>query len=162
MPVISTKQDPQALTLTLEAEFAAPVERVWQLWSDPRQLEKWWGPPTWPATFERHELRPGGESRYYMTGPEGEKAHGWWATSVVEEPTRIELYDGFADDQGEPIDPEDRAHMTVTLTPDGGGQTRMRLVTTFRDAVQMEQMVGMGMEEGLTGAVGQIDALLAR
>jgi uncharacterized protein YndB with AHSA1/START domain len=160
MPVSNTTQDPQALTFTLEAEFAAPVERVWQLWADPRQLERWWGPPTWPATFDRHELKPGGESRYYMTGPDGTKAHGWWTVTEVDEPTRIEFDDGFAGPDGEPLDPEDKTTGVVTLTPYAGG-TRMLVVSTFRDTAQMERMVKMGMVEGMTQAVNQIDVLLA-
>jgi uncharacterized protein YndB with AHSA1/START domain len=160
MPVISTQQDPQALTLTLEAEFAAPVERVWQLWADARQLERWWGPPTWPATFDRHDLKPGGESRYYMTGPDGEKARGWWTVTEVEEPTRLEFDDGFAGDDGEPLDRADKTRAVVTLESTDAG-TRMLVVSTFRDAAQMEQMAKMGMVEGLTEAVNQIDALLA-
>ena len=160
MPVISTQQDPQTLTLTLEAEFAAPVERVWQLWADPRQLERWWGPPTWPATFDRHELKPGGECRYYMTGPDGTKARGWWSVTVADEPNRIEFYDGFANADGEPVDPDDKTHGLVELSQDGD-RTRMHVVSTFRDAEQMKKMSDMGMEEGMTQAVNQIDALLA-
>jgi uncharacterized protein YndB with AHSA1/START domain len=160
MPVISTQQDPQALTLTLEAEFAAPVEKVWQLWADARQLERWWGPPTWPATFDSHDLKPGGESRYYMTGPNGEKARGWWSTTVADEPTRIEFYDGFAGDDGEPLDPDDKTQGVVTLEATDTG-TRMLIVSSFRDAAQMEQWTKMGMEEGMTQAVNQIDDLLA-
>jgi len=160
MPVINTIQDPQALILTLEAEFAAPVERVWQLWADPRQLERWWGPPTWPATFERHELKPGGESTYYMTGPDGTKAWGWWVVTDVDEPRRLEFDDGFAHEGGEPVDPEDKTHGVVTLTAYDGG-TRMLLVSTFKDAEQMQKMAEMGMVEGITQALNQIDALLA-
>ena len=89
MTVISTHKDTENLTLTFVAEFAADVERVWQVWEDPRQLERWWGPPTWPATFVRHELVAGGESRYYMTGPEGEKARGWWKTTARRHPTPL-------------------------------------------------------------------------
>ena len=74
MTVLSTTPDTEARTLTVVAEFAAPPARVWQLWSDPRQLERWWGPPTWPATFVEHDLVPGGSARYVMTGPEGEQA----------------------------------------------------------------------------------------
>lgn len=77
MTVVSVTKDVDALTLTFVAEFAASVERVWQVWADPRQLERWWGPPTWPATFQRHDFVVGGQSRYHMTGPEGEKSHGW-------------------------------------------------------------------------------------
>ena len=82
MTMISSAADPQALTMTFVAEFTAPPARVWQVWEDPRQLERWWGPPTWPATFTRHELTPSGQSRYHMTGPEGEKAPGWWTTAT--------------------------------------------------------------------------------
>ncbi len=87
MTVISTHKDPQALTLTFVAEFDATAERVWQVWEDARQLERWWGPPTWPATFSRHDFVPGGTSNYHMTGPEGEKVHGWWKiTDPMQEP----------------------------------------------------------------------------
>lgn len=160
MPVIETKQDPQALTLTVDAEFAAPTERVWQLWADARQLERWWGPPTWPATFEQHELKPGGESRYFMTGPEGDRARGWWSVTEVEEPTRIEFLDGFSGDDGEPLDRADHTRNTVTFTG-AGDRTRVRLVASFRDAAQMEQWSAMGMEEGITEAMNQVDGLLA-
>ena len=45
--------------------------RVWQLWADPRLLERWWGPPGFPATFEHHDLTPGGTITYFMSGPDG-------------------------------------------------------------------------------------------
>ena len=93
MTVVSVQKDPIEFSMTFVAEFPAPVERIWQLWADPRQLERWWGPPTWPATFVRHELEPGGESRYYMTGPEGEKAGGWWRTVSVDPPSHISIVD---------------------------------------------------------------------
>ena len=41
MTVTAVRKDPQALTMTIDAEFDAPPERVWQLWADPRQLERW-------------------------------------------------------------------------------------------------------------------------
>ena len=72
MTVVASTKDPEALTFTIVADLAAPPARVWQVWADARQLERWWGPPTWPATFTRHEMTVGGTSEYYMTGPEGE------------------------------------------------------------------------------------------
>ena len=74
MTVTAVRKDPQTLTMTLEAEFDASPERVWQLWADPRQLERWWGPPTYPATFTRHDLAPGSRVEYHMTGPDGRPA----------------------------------------------------------------------------------------
>jgi uncharacterized protein YndB with AHSA1/START domain len=60
MTVTAVRKDPQALKMIVEADFAATPERAWQLWSDPRQLERWWGPPTYPATVDSHDLRRGG------------------------------------------------------------------------------------------------------
>ncbi|WP_325048798.1 SRPBCC family protein [Amnibacterium setariae] len=50
MPVLDVEKDLDRLTLTVVAEFAAPVERVWSLYADPRRLERHWGPPGYPAT----------------------------------------------------------------------------------------------------------------
>lgn len=160
MPVVSCTKDPEALTLTLVDELSAPPERIWQVWVDPRQLERWWGPPTWPATFEEHDTRPGGRSSYYMTGPEGEKARGWWQFVSLEEPRSIEFEDGFSDESGEPDDAMPRMTMRVALEPSGTG-TRMTVTTLFRSVEEMQQLLTMGMAEGLEGAAGQIDALIA-
>ena len=73
MTIVTTSKDLEALTMVVVAEFDAAAERVWQLWADPKQLQRWWGPPEWPATFTRHDFVAGGESRYHMTGPDGEQ-----------------------------------------------------------------------------------------
>ena len=91
MPVTDVRHDPDALTLTITADFAAPVERVWQVYADPRQLEKVWGPPTYPATVVDHDLRPGGRITYFMTGPEGDKHAGYWEVTTVDEPGGLHL-----------------------------------------------------------------------
>ena len=59
MSVTSVHTDHDHLTVTVIADFGAPIERVWELWSNPRKLERWWGPPAYPATFEKHDLIPG-------------------------------------------------------------------------------------------------------
>lgn len=160
MTVIDVTRDTEALTLTFVAEFPEPPERVWQVWADARQLERWWGPPTWPATFDRHDFVAGGESRYYMTGPDGDKAGGWWRNEVVEPPTRFEFEDGFADADGNPDTELPTTRTVVTLTATDGG-TRMTTVASFGSLEQLEQLVSMGMEEGMRLAMGQIDDLLA-
>lgn len=160
MPVLSSHKDTDALTLTIVAEFAAAPERVWQTWEDPRQLERWWGPPGYPATFTRHELRPGGESRYYMTAPDGTKPAGWWQTVETDAPNRLVFKDGFSGDDGEPVDPQDYATGTVTLEPTDSG-TRVTIVSQFLTAEQLATMSEMGMEEGMKQALGQVDEILA-
>ncbi|WP_369195286.1 SRPBCC family protein [Streptomyces djakartensis] len=160
MTVTRVDKDLDHLTLTVVADFAAPVERVWRLWADPRQLERWWGPPAYPATVEEHDLTPGGEVTYFMTGPEGDRHRGWWRVTSVTEPTALEFTDGFADDDGKPKDDLPTTSVTMRLTQHEGG-TRIQLRSLFDSREQMEQMTAMGMEEGLKEAIGQIDALLA-
>lgn len=160
MTLVSIEQDPEELTLTLVADFPAPPSRLWQVWADPRQLERWWGPPTWPATFTEHDLAVGGRSSYYMTGPDGERAHGWWEIVSVDEPRALEFEDGFADQDGAPAADMPVTRARVELTESAGG-TRMTLVSRFATAEQMQQLAAMGMVEGMTLALGQIDDILA-
>ena len=160
MSVTDVSKDTVAGTMTVTAEYDAPMERVWQLWADPRLLERWWGPPAYPATFVDHDLSPGGHVSYYMTGPEGDKPHGWWRVTAVDAPRRLEFEDGFADDSGAPDPKMPSMTMVVTLDDRPGGGTRMVIVTTFPSAEAMEQLIAMGREEGMTAAMGQIDGLL--
>ena len=100
MTVTAVRKDPQRLTLTVEAEFAASVERIWQLWADPRQLERWWGPPTYPATFTKHDLAPGGRVESHMTGPAGDQPHGYWEILQADAPHQLVFLDGFSNADG--------------------------------------------------------------
>lgn len=159
MPVLSTHKDLDSLTLTVVSEHDADVARLWQIWEDPRQLERWWGPPTWPATFTEHDLTPGGRSSYSMTGPDGEKDGGWWKILAVDAPRSVELEDGFADD-GQGVPTTDTTRSVITLEP-VDGRTRMTMVTTFSSVEHLESLVAMGMEQGLSEAMSQIDGLLA-
>ena len=160
MTVTNVSKDPQSLTMIITSELDAPVERAWQLWSDPRQLGRWWGPPTYPATFVDHDLSPGGDVSYFMTGPEGDKSRGWWRIVDVEAPHRLRFEDGFADADGKPNDAMPTMVISVALRERAGGGTRMDIETTFPSLEAMEQMVSMGMEEGMTAAAGQMDDIL--
>jgi uncharacterized protein YndB with AHSA1/START domain len=160
MTVTAVEKDPATLTLVVTAEFDAPVERVWQLWADPRQLERWWGPPTYPATVVDHDLVPGGTVTYFMTGPDGDKHQGWWRILAVDAPHALELQDGFADDTGAP-NPDLPTTTMRTVLSARGGLTEMVTTTTFPSLDAMEQLVEMGMEEGVLAAMAQMDEILA-
>ncbi len=161
MTVTAVRKDPDALTMTVTAEFDASAERVWQLWSDPRQLERWWGPPTYPATVNAHDLHPGGRVEYHMTGPEGDQPRGYWDIIETDPPRSLVFRDGFANDDGTPNEALPVTEGRVTIKEIGDGRTRMSIDSIFPSREAMEQVLAMGMEEGITQAVGQIDAILA-
>jgi uncharacterized protein YndB with AHSA1/START domain len=160
MPVTDVQNDPEALTLTVIAEFDAPVARVWEMWADPRKLERWWGPPTYPATVVEHELAPGGRVSYFMTGPDGDRHHGWWEVGAVDAPVSLEFVDGFADDTGAPNADMPTMTVRVSISALGDGRTQMVIRSAFSSIEDMERLVAMGMVEGVTEAVNQIDALV--
>ena len=160
MTVTSVVKDADARTMTITARFDAPIGRVWQVWSDPRQLERWWGPPTFPATVTEHDLTPGGTVAYTMTGPEGDRHRACGACVRSTRPTTLELEDGFADADGDPIPDTPMGVIRVALSEPAGGGTQMEITVAWASDEGMEWMLATGTDAGMTAAVGQIDTLL--
>lgn len=160
MPITNVSSNPHDLTLTVVADYPVPVARLWDAYADPRQLERFWGPVQWPATFLQHDMAVGGVSRYYMTGPDGTVSRGWFRFLAVEPHRRIEVEDGFGDPTGAPDMAMPTMRMVFHFEPTPTG-SRFRSVTTFPSVEAMEQLVQMGMMEGMQSAMGQIDAVLA-
>lgn len=160
MPVTSVEKDLDRLTLTIVADFAAPLARLWDAYTDPRQIERFWGPPTYPSTFLRHDAAAGGRSIYRMTGPEGDTHYGCWEWTSVNAPRSFEVADSFANEKGEPNTDLPAMRMTFVFE---ATKTGSRLTTTsyFDSLEQLQQLVEMGMEAGTREAMAQIDTVLA-
>ena len=159
MPVIDITTDTENLTLTVVAEFAAPIERVWSAYSDPRQLERFWGPPGWPATFHTWDHTVGGRANYSMTGPRGETSRAYWEFTEINAPHGFTVLDGFSDENGVPNDdmPVGRMQFSFEATADG---TRSTTINWFESIEGLQQVIDMGIIEGTRAAMGQVDAVL--
>ena len=159
MPITSVHKDPESLTMTVVADFAAPPQRLWDAYADPRQLERFWGPPSYPATFTRHDMFPGGRSAYAMVGAEGAVARGYWEFLDVKAPHSFEVRDGFCRADGTPDTAMPSMRMTFVFetTPSG---SRVTTTTFFESVEELDQLMAMGMDEGMREAMGQIDAVL--
>ena len=160
MTVASVDTDHDNLTVTVISHFDAPVERVWKLWSDPRKLDRWWGPPSFPATFVKHDLIAGGEVTYFMTGPEGERHTGVWRVTAVDPPAWLQFDDIFAEADGEPIPDLPVTQVTIRLTERDGG-TQMQMRSKFETSEDLERWLSTGTREGQVRAIAQMDELLA-
>lgn len=160
MTVVDLTKDLETGTMTVVAEYPASVERVWRLWADPRQLERWWGPPSHPASVTDHDLVAGGEVRYVMTGPDGERYHGGWRVTAVDAPHRIEFDDFFANEDGSENADLPGSTTAVSIEDLGDGRARMTVASSFDSPEAMATVLEMGMEEGFRQALGQIPALL--
>jgi hypothetical protein len=95
-----------------------------------------------------------------MTGPNGESHGGYWEWISVDPLKSFEVRDGFASPDGEPNDqmPSMRMHFVFEETGKG---SRVTTTTYFASLEELEQLVEMGMEEGLQAAMGQMDTVLA-
>jgi uncharacterized protein YndB with AHSA1/START domain len=160
MTITSVDTDYDSLTVTLIADFGNPIDQVWELWSDPRKLERWWGPPGYPATVEEHALTPGGEVTYFLTSPEGDRHRGMWRVTSVDPPTSLQFTDAFADSDGAPLEDSPVSEISVRLLEQEGG-TRMEVRMRFETREAMERIVDMGTVDVLKQGVSQMEDLLA-
>lgn len=161
MSVISVEKDPIALTMTVTAALDATVERAWALWSDPRQFERWWGPPGYPVTVSEHDLRSGGRVTFTIGSPEGESHEGTWEVLVADPPHRLELRDADVDESGRPNDGNEMTVMEITIRAAAEGGALMSVRTHFASLEGMEHVLASGAEEGMRMVLAQIDEVLA-
>lgn len=159
MPVTDITTDPENLTMTLVADAAAPVERLWRAFTQPDQLSRFWGPPGWPATFTAFDLRPGGRAEYHMTSPQGQRSGGSWEVLSVDDGRSFEVLDSFVGEDGEKLEgfPSMRMVFTFASTEDG---SRLTNTTYFPSHEALEQVIAMGAVEGSRMAMDQLDAVL--
>ena len=155
MPLTSITKDAAKLTLTVVGDYPVPQQRLWDAFADPRQLERFWGPPAFPATFTRHDFKVGGRAEYFLTLPEGQKWNGSWKFTAVNPISSFEASDG--EDNAEDANMPASMKFGFESTPTG---SRMTIVTQFSSIEAMEQTVP-GMEQGLRAAMPQLDVVLA-
>ena len=98
--------------------------------------------------------------KYYMTGPEGDQSRGWWRVIAVDPPNSLEFENGFADETGAPVKDSPAMNMLVTLSEGTSGVTRMVVQSSYPTKAFMDKVIEMRMEEGMKGALSQIDDLL--
>ncbi|MFT4086657.1 MAG: SRPBCC domain-containing protein [Gordonia sp. (in: high G+C Gram-positive bacteria)] len=161
MPVTEIVTDTDLLTLTFHAEFAAPRDRVWAVYEDPRRLERVWGPPECPATFVDHDFAVGGRSTYFMTDPDGQKYYGWWLITAIDAPHSFAFDDGFADENFDNLPDLPVSSQVYTFTDVGNGTTRAVFTSTFASREAIQQVLDMGVVDGTRSAINQLDAVLA-
>lgn len=159
MPVTDVTTNAENLTMSVVADFAAPVERLWHAFTDPAQLERFWGPPGWPATFSKFDFAVGGKALYYMISPQGERSGGSWEFLTIDEPRGFEVVDAFVDTDGNPLEGFPAMRMTFAFTSTDEG-SRMVNTSHFDSAEALEQVVAMGAVEGTRMAMDQLDAVL--
>lgn len=147
--------------LFITREFAAPVETVWQAWTDSGLLDQWWAPKPWKANTKMMDFRTGGFWLYAMEGPDGEKH---WARADFKDVVpnkRYEVFDAFCDEKGNINNDLPRMHWKVVFAPIKNG-TKVDIEITFSNQEDLEKILEMGFQEGFAAAHDNLDELLAK
>ena len=139
-------------TITLTRVIAAPPELVWRCWTDPAILPRWFGPEGFSCTTHEIDLRPGGQWRFDMTGPDGTVWPNRHRFTRHDPPSRIEFLMDGDDDASEPM------QVVVTLVPENGG-TRITQVMTFPNAEACAGAKAFGAERLGQTTLGKLAAV---
>ena len=154
MPVTSVMKDVEALTLTVVADFDAPVRRLWDAYLDPRQIERFWSPPSLPTVFVRHDGYVGGRSEWVVSTPDGNEVKLSWIWGAIDELKSFEALDG----DGPPIHGPVRMVFTFEETSAG---SRVSTTSYFDTTDGWHEAIDMDMDQHMSEAMSQMDAVLA-
>jgi uncharacterized protein YndB with AHSA1/START domain len=121
--------------IVLTRLFDAPRALVWTAWTDPRHVVNWWGPNGFTNTIHEMDVRPGGNWRFIMHGPDGRDYKNRINFIEVEKPARL-VYAHGGDDDAEPVN----FHVTATFA-DEGGKTKVTLRMVFLSAEERDRVV---------------------
>ncbi|HEY9004130.1 MAG TPA: SRPBCC domain-containing protein [Mucilaginibacter sp.] len=140
-------------------QFNAPIEKVWQAWTDPDILEKWWGPKPWIAKTKSMNFTVGGSWLYAMEGPEGQKHWSYVKFTAIEPEIRFAADSLFSDENGNaapgaPVGHWDNKFVAV------GDKTNVVVDLSFDQEADFKMLVEMGFEGGFTMGLNQLDELL--
>ncbi|MGE3621278.1 MAG: SRPBCC domain-containing protein [Acidimicrobiia bacterium] len=151
--------------LDFERSYDAPLDRVWQAWTDPGLLRRWWGPEHTTVTDCEIDLRVGGDIRVVMEAGEGMgKYQGTrWpmaGTFTVVDPEALLGYDARSWTEGEEANTTIEHANEVTFARVGGA-TRVRLTVTITRIGPKAKMAAFGMKWGYKAQLDSLGELLA-
>jgi uncharacterized protein YndB with AHSA1/START domain len=157
----------------INRSFEAPVERMFEMWTDPKHFSQWLPPTGFGMEFIKSDIRTGGTSLYFMTGGNGAKWYGKAEYLEIAKPERVVYTQQFCDENGKvsrhPMSPTWPQTMltTVHLTPEGPDRTRVTVTWEPHGATTREELETFikakgGMTQGWTGSFDKLDELLAK
>lgn len=148
----------QEKSILVSRTFNAPLANVWRAYTESEFLDQWWGPSPWHAETKSMDFKPGGYWLYAMVGPEGEKHWGRMNYITIKPHAHFEMEDVFCDENGHINSslPVSKGRMVFTETGNG---TRVEFKMTYAMEEDVQKIIDMGFEQGITICLEQLQAL---
>jgi uncharacterized protein YndB with AHSA1/START domain len=151
--------DKEKNTITIKREFAAQRQLVWDCYTKSELLDRWFAPKPLTTKTKFMDFSEGGHWHYAMVEPNGQE---YWGRMDYQSIRPIDYYaalDGFCDNTGT-LNPDlPRSKWDVTFS-DLAAHTVVQTVVSYTSAEAMQQVIDMGMKEGLTSTLERLDELL--
>lgn len=157
-------------SIVIERVFDAPVEKVWDAWTNPEMVKKWWGPKGFTAPSIKVDLKVGGKYVFAMRGPAGSQwdkvmySAGVYQEIVPHE--KIVTTDYFSDEHGNRVSPADYdmpddtpndMSLTVKFEDAGEGKTKLSIIYAAPETEEQYQaMIKSGMVEGWNSSLDKL------
>ncbi|QEC53042.1 uncharacterized protein YndB with AHSA1/START domain [Anseongella ginsenosidimutans] len=146
-------------TIHITREFAASLELVWQAWTTPELLDKWWGPQPWRAETKTMDFREGGFWHYAMVSPEGEKHWSKATFLAIKKEKSFASKGGICDENGT-LDPAFPQNLWENNFSPKDNKVQVDMLLTYDTLDDLEKEIEMGFKEGMTIDFQQLDELL--
>ena len=147
--------------LVIERIFDAPVEKVWEAWTNPEMVKKWWGPKDFTCPVAEIDLKVGGKYLLAMRGPAGsEFDKNLYSTGTYKEIVpnkKLVITDSFSDSEGNPVSPTeygmpesfpDELEITIEFE-EMDGKTKMKLTHAGMPQGEVAEQTQAGWNESL-------------
>jgi uncharacterized protein YndB with AHSA1/START domain len=162
-----------AAQIIIEKTFDAPVAKVWEAWTSPEIVKKWWGPKDFTAPLIQIDFRVGGKYIYCMRGPAGsEWDRNLFSAGVYKEIVpmkKLVVTDFFSDENGNKVNPitqgmssdmPEEITVEVRFDETGEGKTKLSIIYTPESVAQYDAMKKSGMEEGWSSSLDKLGEAL--
>jgi len=153
--------DPSGKKLVVTHTFDAPVQEVWQAWTDSSLLDKWWAPKPYRAETKELDFKVGGRWLYAMVSPERDKHWGSVKFTAIENGRSFRADSIFSDERGNKLDDSSVGHWTNRFE-ENEGRTDAIIELAFDNEQDLEKIVAMGFKEGFTMGLSNLDELLSQ
>lgn len=147
--------------MVIKREFKAPVEKVWKAWTTPDLLDRWWAPKPWKSETKEMNFNEGGSRLYCMVGPENERHWGKTNYKKIEDQKFFEGEDYFTDETGNKNSDLPVMFFKNFFSESKDG-TLIEIETTFPSEEDMKKILEMGMAEGFSLAMDNLDEVLKK
>ena len=151
--------DKESKKIKVERAFNAPLETVWEAWTQPEILDQWWAPKPWRTETKEMNFSEGGYWHYAMVGPEGEKHWCLFDFRSIKPNESFSGLDAFCDEHRNISDDKPRAFWKNVFI-DQKDSTLVNIEVSFDELSDLEAIIQMGFREGFTAALENLDELL--